>query len=138
MFISRSASAIVFLQLLIATLAKECNVCPPEKPNLIPIPNAPKPTENGCGPQGLGALVPDYLFTNCCAVHDFCYSNCNETKKSCDDQFLQCMNQVCDEKRKKFPRLCQKIATVYHKVVAADSSCKYYQKSIPKYCSCTK
>ncbi|KAK9719222.1 hypothetical protein K7432_004944 [Basidiobolus ranarum] len=128
-------STIVIL-LASLTVAKECSICPSDKPVTVPLPNPPVPEANGCGPKGLGVFVPEYLFAECCNAHDLCYSDCGRTKGQCDTTFLKCMETVCDTQRAKNPRLCQRLATVYHDVVAADSSCVFYKNSLKNYCQC--
>jgi secretory phospholipase A2 len=70
---------------------------------LFPNPNH-KPTSNGCGPEGstrivtIGKVIAPH-FQSCCDKHDICYGTCNPTNKNtCDQDFYDCMKEICDEK----------------------------------------
>jgi hypothetical protein len=56
-------------------------------------------TPNGCGSASTQNLVPDrpfgFDFTPACNVHDICYGTCGTTQKSCDDQFISDMYDIC-------------------------------------------
>lgn len=59
-----------------------------------------RPNVNGCGPEGLGALVPDRTFdganfTDECNQHDTCYGTCNSNKAACDRGLASSMVQEC-------------------------------------------
>ena len=59
-------------------------------------------TVNGCGPASDWDdinSVADFLtgFANQCNNHDLCYTNCSETKESCDDEFLDMMESECND-----------------------------------------
>lgn len=59
---------------------------------------------NGCGPEGstmmtLALKIFAPHFQGCCDVHDICYETCNINGRGrCDDDFLRCMENVCDDK----------------------------------------
>ncbi|XP_067671721.1 group XIIA secretory phospholipase A2-like [Haliotis asinina] len=56
-----------------------------------------KPRSNGCGSFGLEldtSALP--AVTKCCDNHDYCYDTCNNDKVKCDDDFKDCLNNVCD------------------------------------------
>jgi RHS repeat-associated protein len=56
-----------------------------------------------CGSGWTSGLVPDkpggHDFTDCCKKHDACYDDCKgkPSKDSCDQDFLDCMNEKCLE-----------------------------------------
>ncbi|NVJ22713.1 hypothetical protein HUW62_15945 [Myxococcus sp. AM011] len=57
------------------------------------------PTVNGCGPDGLGWLVPDVMYrTNfrpSCDIHDTCYGTCNSDRGACDIALRDQMSAAC-------------------------------------------
>ena len=34
--------------------------------------------------------------TKCCDAHDRCYDTCGTIKSDCDDDFKQCLDDMCD------------------------------------------
>ena len=85
------------------TKSKEILMTCPSGQNLVQKPNYQK-LVNGCGPEGSTLMVlagkilaPD--FQDCCAKHDLCYETCSPNNKDkCDDDFLQCMDDLCINK----------------------------------------
>jgi len=69
--------------------------------------NKVKPSYNGCGPEGKGALgkplaalahlLGDGRMTPCCNQHDLCYDHCTVEKATCDANLNTCMRAICDE-----------------------------------------
>ena len=56
--------------------------------------------EGACGTGWNEDIVPDapggYDFSSCCEEHDDCYGDCDgPSKKVCDDDFFDCMMNVC-------------------------------------------
>ncbi|KAI3389654.1 hypothetical protein SNEBB_001368 [Seison nebaliae] len=49
---------------------------------------------NGCGVKGM-KLQTHSEIEKCCDEHDYCYSDCEKTKKQCDKLFKQCMDRKC-------------------------------------------
>ena len=92
-------------------LGKKC----PNNGRLIPNPDYVK-SSNGCGPEGnewlLSAgkiLAPQ--FQRCCNGHDICYDTCNlNNKKKCDDDFNNCMMELCNTIYSKSLLLLKKVA----------------------------
>lgn len=89
------------------------------------------PPFNGCGAaEGYGDYyVPDgiplvYDFYDACKAHDICYSTCGSAQKTCDDNFLNDMNALCNAQHTGFwstpgRRRCASAATIYHFAVAS-------------------
>jgi hypothetical protein len=83
------------------------------------------PNENGCGTKQFGEQIRegiDFLtgFNEQCDNHDCCYYDCDETKKSCDDEFRALMYSKCiDEWDAGTPLLvaCKAVADVLYGVV---------------------
>jgi len=84
-------------------------VCPKGSPiGKRPKPYPYKPASNGCGPKGIGKVIPDNpmyftppLFVSCsfkgsCDYHDECYGTCNSGKERCDADFRMLMRSQCD------------------------------------------
>jgi hypothetical protein len=75
------------------------HVCPPEQ---VPFfrdevrhshSTAPLFTSNGCGSAGIRIGVEEHL-TDCCHVHDACYSICGIQRNFCDEQFAKCLKRA--------------------------------------------
>ncbi|XP_021960692.1 group XIIA secretory phospholipase A2 [Folsomia candida] len=66
------------------------------------IPSGNRPTKNGCG-SGWESQVLNRLVTPrtiaCCNSHDFCYNDCSKTKAICDNEFSNCLKNICDNYR---------------------------------------
>jgi secretory phospholipase A2 len=67
---------------------------------------------NGCTKPAFLTVNGEEDFTHCCDRHDACFSTCGVTQKFCDDDFLKCMNNLCDTV---FPanKECKSAATTY-------------------------
>lgn len=50
---------------------------------------------NGCGSLGI-SFEFDFDFEPCCHFHDLCYDTCSNPMSGCDEIFLHCMNQRCE------------------------------------------
>ena len=81
--------------------------CPPEEAaagsESVPAtkdPNSPK--FDGCGALGFhikDSNLPVNQMTDCCGVHDTCYSSaCRVNKRDCDSKLRSCLFQVCDDR----------------------------------------
>lgn len=101
------------------------------------------PQSNGCGSGSTAAWVPDLDFGHCCDGHDLCYGTsishlvlsdsfhflthftddcAGGFKDKCDDSFLDCMNQSCEDDLGTVAAYltgCFKVAQFYHDVVAS-------------------
>jgi len=74
--------------------------------NPVDIPGAGVPLGNGCGPDGIGNLVPeapttvcDYRFSGPCVRHDQCYQTCRPggiSQEICDNEFYEDLLRECD------------------------------------------
>lgn len=64
--------------------------------------------QNGCGPESLisgwpagytmlEAVVDPAAMVTCCNTHDVEYSDCHISKASADNNFYDCMTEICDE-----------------------------------------
>ena len=54
---------------------------------------------NGCGSYNISldfGTLGLQEFTDCCNVHDLCYEDCDDNRKSCDDKFQVCLTSQCD------------------------------------------
>ena len=55
---------------------------------------------NGCGSYHVYVNMERFGFeilNICCDYHDYCYRNCNISKKTCDTDFKNCLNLKCEE-----------------------------------------
>jgi Prokaryotic phospholipase A2 len=89
---------------------------------------APAMAANGCGPSGLGFLVPDrplgFDFSAPCATHDACYAapwrerapSRAMAKHDCDTGFLSDLDLVCVTGGRRVD-LCLRLARDYHRAV---------------------
>ena len=58
------------------------------------------PKSNGCGSDNVNFdfnKVGMGEFNKCCDHHDFCYTECDNTKVNCDNVFYSCLNNQCDQ-----------------------------------------
>jgi len=86
-----------------------------------------------------------FNFTKACEDHDRCYSNCENTKEKCDDQFRKDMMKECDDKVKAgvgsiSPSLymeCVVIAEAYYVGVYILGG-SAYDEAIKEKCPCKK
>ena len=62
-------------------------------------------------------------------MHDVCYSNCRETKKSCDYDFFVCLNKNC------FDDFCSEFVDFIITLVE-NYGCKAYLNSQKNVCVC--
>ena len=91
--------------------------------------NFTDPTGLKCGPGPLG-MTPllDFPggnnFRKCCAGHDDCYTKqeCQKPRKQCDDEFYQCMRDVC---ARSWNPTCDFFAGTYHGAVAGGGVISY-------------
>ncbi|KAK5926163.1 hypothetical protein CgunFtcFv8_021757 [Champsocephalus gunnari] len=62
-----------------------------------PRPGYKKPPPNGCGSPLFGFQfdigIPS--MTKCCNKHDRCYDTCGLEKHDCDEQFQDCLENIC-------------------------------------------
>lgn len=56
------------------------------------------PTSDGCSAPLIGdiALLSGVNFRTACDIHDFCYGMCGSDKASCDTEFRNNLNSICD------------------------------------------
>lgn len=95
---------------------------------------------NGCGPEVLGPDFANLLnsitgFSDQCDNHDLCYSNCEETKISCDNEFHDILLSQCNYWHDTLVKgvACKKVADILYNAVrqygasafdAAQSGCR--------------
>ncbi|XP_042885160.1 uncharacterized protein LOC122261530 [Penaeus japonicus] len=64
--------------------------------------DVPAPSFNGCGALGFhikDESLPVARLTECCGVHDACYSaSCKANKRECDGKLRSCLFSVCDDR----------------------------------------
>ncbi|CCI47299.1 unnamed protein product [Albugo candida] len=71
-------------------------------------------TSNGCGMAGAPMKGYEFL-SDCCDLHDACYSVCGITKAYCDSSLKKCMTENCDgvtDKKKK--EKCDRALSIYN------------------------
>jgi hypothetical protein len=91
---------------------------------------APALGANGCGPTGLGPLVPDRAlgadFRAACDRHDDCYgtpwhatgaASRAEAKLACDTRFLVDLQDACFASGGRHLGACLDVADAYHRAV---------------------
>lgn len=67
----------------------------------------------------MGWAVPELGFHDCCIQHDICYSDCGQTAKACNDDFLGCMISTCETAPSGNEAECVREAKFYHRNVAS-------------------
>jgi secretory phospholipase A2 len=93
------------------------------------------PSSNGCGSYGVSAEAP-FGVTPCCNQHDLCYQSCNSTKTACDDQFDQCMKNVCNSEEELERIACLVEAEAFY-VAVMDLGCRAYENNQQEACECS-
>lgn len=64
------------------------NQLPSPRPGHVPV-------SNGCGLAGMNLNMGFPEFTKCCDGHDICYHTCGNKFYDCEDQFEDCLTEVC-------------------------------------------
>mgnify|MGYP002388047698 FL=1 len=76
-------------------------------------------SHRGCGAVGIN-ITPILNSANaseitpCCIQHDACYSTCNISKSTCDNNFYTCMKNACT---KAASSVCFKYAKIFYEIV---------------------
>lgn len=104
----RSLSKLLLIALLIASSAIWISGSQPIRP---------VSGSNGCGPWGLGWLVPEFWFQRACEQHDLCYASKFISHQQCTADFLNNMLVICDEQTAFIRSTCWTIAHIYYHVV---------------------
>ena len=98
------------------------------------------PKTNGCGSFGLTldtSALPE--MTKCCDKHDYCYDTCNADRGKCDDDFKQCLDNMCDKLRPSITRNqyegCKETATLIYGGTTA-LGCSPFLSAQEKACDC--
>nr|CCA22345.1 phospholipase A2 putative [Albugo laibachii Nc14] len=92
-------------------------------------------TSNGCGMAG--APMKGYEFvSDCCDLHDACYSVCGITKAHCDSSMKKCMTETCNgvtapEQKKK----CDAALSIYN-LGAKVLGCPAFTQAQKEACYC--
>lgn len=85
-------------------------------------------TSNGCGPSGMGGLVPDgagyFTFNHACDHHDGCYQGYGHrnwvSRRTCDNRLLRDMRSSCANRHGAARwgnvgrAACDRTAAIYH------------------------
>jgi hypothetical protein len=102
-------------------------------------------TFNGCGPESPaffhdnGKFGPKVNVTPCCNNHDCCYGTCGIDKSVCDDTFLTCMQNFCDQG---YPdnflrhRQCMVEAQIFYELVSGPVGDYAYEAAQKEVCYC--
>lgn len=64
---------------------------------------------NGCGPWGLGAIIPDLTFGDICDQHDLCVQS-GQSLNYCAVLFYHRITERCEQNRW---FMCQSIGSIY-------------------------
>ena len=98
---------------------------------------------NGCGPDGAwySVLVPNLNFGGCCNTHDTCYDSCPQYFEKCNDDFLGCMLNSCNNDYDHWYSSwllpgCYAAADLYFVAVSGKSAQQHFQKGSKQLCDC--
>ncbi|KAH3862885.1 group XIIB secretory phospholipase A2-like protein [Dreissena polymorpha] len=98
-----------------------------------------KPTSNGCGTVGIQVDVASFPgFSSCCNAHDICYDTCNNQRKTCDQEFQECLVKSCrklDDKRKLPYQECKGMADIMYSGTVT-LGCSSYLDAQENACTC--
>ena len=98
---------------------------------------------NGCGPDGAwySVLIPNLNFGSCCNAHDVCYDSCPQYFEKCNNDFLGCMINSCNDwfdHWYDFGLLppCYAAADLYFAAVSGDKAAAHFQSGSSDLCNC--
>ena len=107
-------------------------VCP--KKGSVAVQLASKmPESNGCSTMGI-KVGGEEDFTSCCDLHDACYQTCGMAQKKCDQDFGDCMKDLCKSVFSHNPQ-CEGAANMYVMGVSMFGG-GGFAESQHEYCEC--
>jgi hypothetical protein len=118
--------------------------CPNFNSNMVAVSNGRSGTApNGCGPDGAwySVLVPNLNFGGCCNTHDTCYDSCPDYFEKCNNDFLGCMINSCNDKYDHWYSSwllpgCYAAADLYYIAVSGKTAQQHFQDGSKQLCDC--
>ena len=118
--------------------------CPDFDSQMVAVSNGRAGTKpNSCGPDGAwySVLVPNLNFGGCCTTHDECYDSCPQYFEKCNNDFLGCMTNSCNnwyDHWYSFYLLpgCYAAADLYYAAVSGDKAAAHFQDGSGDLCNC--
>lgn len=93
-----------------------------------------KLSANGCGPQGMQIQEPFGLY-RCCNGHDVCFSVCGTTHAFCEQEFQNCMKEVCKNPLQGKKKDCKQQAKTFS-VLTKSFGADFHSDSQRETCQC--